>query len=105
MDEELRYSAVTRDNWKSQQAQTDSWRRSSELQADSWRSQESQTDSWRRPTESQSDSWRSHQGTQNTNATSDYENENVEALGSANIDMSLDLSTSSLVTWNAIFII
>jgi hypothetical protein len=105
VDEELRYSAVTRDNWRSRESQTDSSKRSSEMQPDSWQSRESQTDSWRRPTETQSDSWRCFQGTQNTNATSDYENKNVEALDSANVDTSLDLSTSSVVTRNAIFII
>ncbi|KAF3325450.1 hypothetical protein FCM35_KLT10521 [Carex littledalei] len=79
IDEELRYSAVARDRLAG------------------WQSRESQTDSWRRPTETQSDSWRSHQGTQNTSAISDYENESVEALGSANVDTPLDLSTSSSV--------
>ncbi|KAJ1696292.1 hypothetical protein LUZ63_004804 [Rhynchospora breviuscula] len=97
IDEELRYSAVTRDSWRSLESQTDSWRRSDETQTDSWRSRESQTDNWRRPTESQSDSWRTHQGIHNTSATSDYENESVEALGSAIVDTLLDLSTSSSV--------
>ncbi|KAJ1697354.1 hypothetical protein LUZ63_005866 [Rhynchospora breviuscula] len=97
IDEELRYSAVTRDSWRSLESQTDSWRRSNETQIDSWRSRESQTDSCRGPTESQSDSWRTHQGTHNTSATSDYDNVSVEALGSANADTLLDLSTSSSV--------
>ncbi|XP_078172139.1 CTC-interacting domain 4 isoform X2 [Carex rostrata] len=77
IDEELRYSAVVRDNWRGR-----------EVQSDSWRSRESQTDSWRRPTETQSDSWRSHHETQD---------ESGEALGSAIIDTPLDLSTSSSV--------
>lgn len=95
IDEESRYSAVTRDSWRSREAQTDSWR-----------SRELQTDSWRRPTETQGDSWRSHQGTQNTNAISDYENESVQALGSANVDIHLDLSTSSsLVNGGMLFLL
>lgn len=85
IDEELRYSAVVRDNWRGREVQTDSWT-----------SRESQTDSWRRPTETQSDSWRSHHETQN---------ESGEALGSAIIDTPLDLSTSSsVVTGNAILL-
>lgn len=102
IDEELRYSAVTRDNWRSREAQTDSWRRSNETQTDSWRSRESQTESWRRPAETQSDSWRNHQGGQNRNAISDYENASVDALGSANVDPPLGLSTSSSVDIDSI---
>ena len=45
IDEELRYSAVVRDNWRGREVQTDSWT-----------SRESQTDSWRRPTETQNES-------------------------------------------------
>ncbi|KAJ3675133.1 hypothetical protein LUZ60_004175 [Juncus effusus] len=84
IDEELRYSAVTRDtdSWQSSNTFTDSWRRPAE--ADSWRKPaESQTDSWRRPG---NDSWRSLETQQNQSSANNNNN------GQGHVDLSTSTS-------------